>query len=100
MDGIQLCSEISGIRNDLRNPVVVLMLTASENKEDMARGLEAGADDFVGKSSDVAVVKGRIRALLRPPGQPHAFRQAERASFSGGDGEVARRNKVSDLSVV
>ena len=65
MDGIQLCSEISALRHDLRNPVVVLMLTASENKEDMARGLEAGADDFVGKASDVAVVKGRIRALLR-----------------------------------
>ncbi len=65
MDGIQLCSEIHEMRQDLRNPVVVLMLTASENKEDMARGLEAGADDFVGKASDASVVKGRIRALLR-----------------------------------
>jgi two-component system NtrC family sensor kinase len=31
----------------------------------MTRGLEAGADDFVGKSSDMAVLKARIRALLR-----------------------------------
>jgi signal transduction histidine kinase/ActR/RegA family two-component response regulator len=31
----------------------------------MTRGLEAGADDFVGKSNDVAVLKARIRALLR-----------------------------------
>ena len=41
------------------------MLTGRENKEDLTRALEAGADDFVGKSSDMAVLKGRIRALLR-----------------------------------
>jgi len=31
----------------------------------MTRALEAGADDFVGKSSDMAALKARIRALLR-----------------------------------
>ena len=31
----------------------------------MTRGLEAGADDFVGKSGDMTVLKARIRALLR-----------------------------------
>lgn len=65
MDGIELCQHISQRPDAHRNPMVVLMLTASENKEDMSRGLEAGADDFVGKSSDFAVLKGRIRALLR-----------------------------------
>jgi signal transduction histidine kinase/ActR/RegA family two-component response regulator len=43
----------------------VIMLTSSETKDDMTRSLEAGADDFVGKSSDMAVLKARIRALLR-----------------------------------
>jgi signal transduction histidine kinase/ActR/RegA family two-component response regulator len=43
----------------------VIMLTSSESEEDMTRGLEAGADDFVGKSNDTAVLKARIRALLR-----------------------------------
>ena len=49
----------------LDNPIAVLMLTGREAKEDLTRALEAGADDFVGKSSDQAVLKGRIRALLR-----------------------------------
>ncbi len=31
----------------------------------MTEGLEAGADDYIAKSSDMAVVKVRIRALLR-----------------------------------
>jgi DNA-binding response OmpR family regulator len=65
MDGIAVCKELNQMRHGMNSPIVVLMLTARENKEDMTQGLEAGADDFVGKSSDKAVLKGRIRALLR-----------------------------------
>ena len=65
MDGIMVCQAINDLRARLSNPIVALMLTAHENKEDLTRALAAGADDFVGKSSDVAVLKGRIRALLR-----------------------------------
>lgn len=65
VDGIEVCRRIVQMRQATDNPMAVLMLTASENKDDMTRGLEAGADDFVGKSSDMAVLKARIRALLR-----------------------------------
>ena len=65
MDGIEVCHRIAEMRSDLPHPLAVLMLTAHENKEDLTRALEAGADDFVGKSSDLTVLKGRIRALLR-----------------------------------
>ena len=65
MDGIEVCRRIHEIRYRMSDPVVVLMLTAHETKDDMTRGLDAGADDFVGKSSDIGVVKGRVRALLR-----------------------------------
>jgi len=37
----------------------------SARREDMNRGLEAGADDFVAKSSDLAVLRARVQALLR-----------------------------------
>ncbi len=65
INGIEVCRRINELRPKLDRPLVVLMLTAQENKEDLTRALEAGADDFVGKSSDMAVLKGRIRALLR-----------------------------------
>jgi two-component system NtrC family sensor kinase len=65
LDGIEVCRRISQDYTALENNPAVLMLTSRETKEDMARGLEAGADDFVGKSSDLAVLKARIRALLR-----------------------------------
>jgi two-component system NtrC family sensor kinase len=65
MDGIEVCRRIVAMRGSLDNPIAVLMLTGREGKEDLTRALEAGADDFVGKSSDEAILKGRIRALLR-----------------------------------
>ncbi len=65
MDGIEVCRSINEMGRSMDHPMVVIMLTSSETKEDMTRGLEAGADDFVGKSSDMAVLKARIRALLR-----------------------------------
>src|SRR5258706_416786 len=53
------------MRHRQERSVAVIMLTASETKEDMTRGLEAGADDFVCKSGDLAILRARIQALLR-----------------------------------
>jgi two-component system NtrC family sensor kinase len=65
MDGIEVCRHITEMRRNMRHPLAVLMLTAQDSQEDLARALEAGADDFVGKSNELPVLKGRIRALLR-----------------------------------
>jgi len=65
LDGIEVCRQIDEWRRRGDSTVGILMVTAAEGKEDMTQALEAGADDFVSKSSDIAVIKGRIRALLR-----------------------------------
>lgn len=65
MDGIEVCKQITHYQNHGADPIVMLLLTAHENKDEMTRGLAAGADDFVGKSSDLSVLKARIRALIR-----------------------------------
>jgi two-component system NtrC family sensor kinase len=65
MDGIEVCRSISEIRKSKDSDIAVIMLTAHETSDDMMRGLAAGADDFVGKSSDTAVLRARIHALLR-----------------------------------
>ncbi len=65
IDGLQVCRRIEEQRKLSYNPIAVLMLTGHETKEELGRALSAGADDFVGKSSDIAVLRGRIRALLR-----------------------------------
>ncbi len=65
LDGIEVCRRITDLARAEDRSISVVMLTSSETSEDMTRGLEAGADDFVGKSSGVTVLKARIRALLR-----------------------------------
>ena len=65
MDGIAFCKELGMRRAEVPAPIVVLMLSAYENKENVARALEAGADDFVGKSTEMSVLRARLRALLR-----------------------------------
>lgn len=65
IDGVELCGRLDAIRRRREELFQILMLTASDSKTDLMRGLEAGADDYVTKSNDVEIIKARIRALLR-----------------------------------
>ncbi len=62
-DGIEVCQEIRAIAG-----TPIIMLTAKTESEDVVRGLEAGADDYVVKPFDPGVLTARIRARLRPLG--------------------------------
>ncbi len=65
MSGIEVCRRIIEMRSSLEIVPAVILLTGTPNQADMNRGLEAGADDFVSKSSDLAILRARIQALLR-----------------------------------
>jgi DNA-binding response OmpR family regulator len=60
LDGVSLCRRI---RDESAVPVV--MLSARADSIDVVLGLEAGADDYVTKPFDGAVLTARIRAVLR-----------------------------------
>jgi DNA-binding response OmpR family regulator len=47
------------------NYTPVLMLTAKGLPEDVVQGLEAGADDYLPKPFDLAVLLARVRGLIR-----------------------------------
>ncbi len=46
----------------------ILMLTGNTSREDIVRGLDAGADDYLTKPFDMDVLKARVRALVRRGG--------------------------------
>jgi DNA-binding response OmpR family regulator len=50
---------------DARNDVPVLVLTARGTIADRVRGLDAGADDYLGKPFDLTELLARCRALVR-----------------------------------
>ena len=61
MDGLEVCRRIRLEAPDLP----VLMLTARTDEVDFVVGLDAGADDYVGKPFRLAELLARVRALLR-----------------------------------
>lgn len=67
------------IVRDLRKEqkqVPVLLLTARDSKEDIVRGLNAGADDYLTKPFSLDELIARVRALLRRGGAARQERLA------------------------
>lgn len=74
--GIEVLSELRA-RGRL---VPIVILTALDTTEETVAGLEAGADDFIGKPFDLDEVIARIRARIRE----HRLRMKEAAAASDG----------------
>ena len=66
MDGIEVCTQIRG-----ESDVPIIMLTAKGDTEDVVKGLEAGADDYMTKPFKPAELLARVRARLRPREDRH-----------------------------
>ncbi len=65
IDGLEVCRQVNELRRTSEFPLISILLTGAESTENLSKALDAGADDFVGKSNDFSILKGRIRALLR-----------------------------------
>jgi two-component system NtrC family sensor kinase len=63
LSGNETCRIIKK-RPSLRG-IPLLMLTAAEGHDALIEGIDSGADDYIGKSSDFTVLKARLRAQLR-----------------------------------
>jgi DNA-binding response OmpR family regulator len=61
VDGFTVMSEL----RRKRQFILTLMLTARGHPEDVLKGFEAGADDYLPKPFELAILLARIRGLLR-----------------------------------
>jgi len=61
IDGLEVCRRLRAIAD----PTPVLMLTAKDAVSDRVEGLDAGADDYLGKPFALPELLARLRALLR-----------------------------------
>jgi DNA-binding response OmpR family regulator len=68
MDGLEVCRSLRGRGSTLP----VLVLTARTEEADLVVGLDAGADDYVGKPFRLAELMARVRAQLRRASGPEA----------------------------
>jgi two-component system response regulator MtrA len=79
LDGLEVCREI---RKD--SSVVIVVLTAKTETQDIVAGLELGADDYVTKPFELPELIARVRAVMR------------RASLSFDEEEILT---VADLEI-
>jgi DNA-binding response OmpR family regulator len=96
MDGLEVCRRIRAVKPSL----AVLMLTARTDEVDFVVGLDAGADDYVGKPFRLAELLARVRALLRrkqsadvviEAGDIHLDARGRRVLVAGQDATLANR---------
>jgi two-component system sensor histidine kinase/response regulator len=63
LDGIDVLTHVRA--HDRSSRVPVILITGQTDREDRLRGFEAGADDFIEKPVDRALLLARVRTLLR-----------------------------------
>ena len=89
IDGFAVVAEL----RQARRFVPVLMLTARSRSEDVARGIDTGADDYLPKPFELPVLLSRVRALLRR----HEWFRQETTPRSGQAEPFVFRNRVIDF---
>jgi len=63
MDGIEICREAR--LNPVLKSAYIILLTSRGSKDDIVKGLEAGADDYVTKPFDHGELRARLRVGSR-----------------------------------
>jgi len=63
LSGQETCRRIKG--SATWRDIPLIMHTALEEQDAMIEGINAGADDYIAKSSDLEVLRARVRAQLR-----------------------------------
>lgn len=82
IDGYEVCRTLKDAPETRHIPVI--LLTALDGHDDRLSGLEAGADDFLTKPVDEALLMTRMRALIRLKQMVDELRQREASSRRAG----------------
>jgi two-component system response regulator VicR len=67
--------------------IPIIILTAKGDEEDLVRGLDAGADDYVKKPFSAKELLARVRAVLRRS-EPHGLEEYHHKVYRHGDLEI------------
>jgi serine/threonine protein kinase len=99
LDGLDICRRV---RASLNLPFIyTIILTGRDTREDMVAGLESGADDYLVKPVDMAILRSRLTAAARiveavpPPRQIPGYKLLGRL----GAGSMATVYKARQLSL-
>jgi len=75
MDGFEVCQIL---KDSPLQHIPIILVTALDSKKDLARGLDAGADDFLHKPYNSMELRARVRSMLRIKRRHDALQEALR----------------------
>lgn len=64
MSGAELCWEVRLLASN-RRPIYIILMSSNENRENLVKALDSGADDFMGKPPVPEELYARLRAAER-----------------------------------
>ena len=95
MDGVEIVRKL----REENNHVPILLLTAKTQVEDRVDGLEAGADDYLGKPFAFAELLARVGALgRRPKARESSILKVADLTIDTSNFQVSRSNQPINLS--
>ncbi len=86
MDGQEVCRRIKAHAH--LNIIPVVVMTGREDRDAILESIDAGADDFVPKSSDLDILSARLRAQLR---RRHIEAENRRTRLAAAETQAAQR---------
>jgi two-component system response regulator MprA len=97
VDGLEVCRML----RKAQSRVPILMLTVRDDLSDRVEGLDAGADDYLGKPFELEELLARVRALLRraTPGSSGEILRFSDLELDLGTLEAQRGKRKFRLSV-
>lgn len=63
LSGIELCNQLKSQIETCHIPII--LLSALSEREDMIKGLNTGADDYITKPFDISVLKSKIATIIK-----------------------------------
>ncbi|MEX2045920.1 MAG: response regulator, partial [Chloroflexota bacterium] len=102
MNGLELVKRLRADRRTARTPIIVL--SAAKQEQDILAGYSQGADDYVGKPIDLAVLAAKIETILRQTRSVTGVVAAPRnlgvvMAFAHGKGGVGATTLAANVAV-
>jgi len=94
MRGEAVCTEVKKLFPDIQ----IIILTAQDTTPDVVKGLNIGADDYMGKPFEVEEVLARVKARLRMKNPEGDILKIADLTLDAAKVEVKRNNKSIKLT--
>ena len=95
MSGFQMARKMKD--NPTTAPIPIIFITALEGEDNLVKGLNIGADDYIAKPLSMKEVKARVRAVLRRASLSNQ-RPDEQAVTTASDHQITYEGITLDLN--